>query len=262
VIPAILRPLDTLPEFGDGTGDEGLSNAFKALSRLFVYLEGDFTTAASGQALSLERHKVASYQANLSLIPDDAGASSEAQQVDLFVTRQWIRLLLWEYTSRHFAMACWPADQAFCLFLPVKISHELLSLFSMVPDAAVKTHGYGMVSGFWPVAEPYSGLRSSVLIKDGPSSQELKVFRLADALLDLIACSSASARCDAMLVTSGEVLHSFRRVLAVVGGRDSIFLRKLHGRMSELELDMGAWPYRTLLASQDGVDEDDDGGGF
>ena len=88
------------------------------------------------------------YQTKLSLIPDDAGPH-EAQRVDLFVTRQWIRLLLWEYTSRHFAMACCPADLAFSLLLPVKIGHELLSLFSMVTDAAVKTHGYGMVSVFF-----------------------------------------------------------------------------------------------------------------
>lgn len=81
--------------------------------------------------------------------------------------------------------------------------------------------------------------------------QELKVFRLADSLLDLVACASATARSDAMLVMSGDILYSFRRVLAAVGGRDSVFLQKLHLRMSQLELDTGAWPYHALMAAEE-----------
>jgi hypothetical protein len=159
LVPAILRPIQHPPEFEDDNDGNGqnLSQAFRSLSRLFVYLEGDFTTTTTigqpgqaSQVLPLARQKVISYQTDLSLVPDDdTGETHEAQRVDLFVTRQWIRLLLWEYTSRHFAMACCPVDQAFSLLLPVRIGHELLSLFSTVTEAAVKTHGYGMVSQFF-----------------------------------------------------------------------------------------------------------------
>ncbi len=161
LVPAILRPIQHPPEF-DGHNDgnnQNLSQAFRSLSRLFVYLEGDFTTTTTTttgqpghapQVLPLARQKVISYQTDLSLVPDDdTGETHEAQRVDLFVTRQWIRLLLWEYTSRHFAMACCPADQAFSLLLPVRIGHELLSLFSTVTETAVKTHGYGMVRQYF-----------------------------------------------------------------------------------------------------------------
>lgn len=110
-----------------------------------MYLDGDLTATTPGGA-QLDRHRIVCYQASLGRVWD-GGASHEAQRVDLFVTRQWIRLLLWEYTARHFAMACHPADQAFSLFLPVKLGHELLSLFAVVSDASVKTHGYGVVSG-------------------------------------------------------------------------------------------------------------------
>lgn len=179
LVPAILRPIDTPPEFDNNDSNThnnpGLSQAFRALSRLFVYLDGDFTTPSpptsstpslstttptsttpvtdpAAAALTLERQRVATYQARLSLLPADGGAGTggggapgEAQRVDLFVTRQWIRLLLWEYTARRFAMACCAADPAFSLFLPVKIGHELLGMFAGVTEGAVKTHGYGMV---------------------------------------------------------------------------------------------------------------------
>lgn len=92
--------------------------------------------------------------------------------------------------------------------------------------------------------------------------QELKVFRLADALLDLVACASAAARCDAMLVTAGDILYSFHRVLIAVGGQDSTFSSKLRFRMSQVELDTGAWPYRALAVADSEEDDDDGGTGF
>lgn len=81
------------------------------------------------------------------------------------------------------------------------------------------------------------------------------MFRLADALLDLIGCASMSARGGGVLATSAEILHSFRRVLGAVGGQDSTFLGKLHVRMSQLELDSGAWPYRRLPPEEGSTDE-------
>lgn len=144
MIPAILTPIDNPPEFEDGTGDRSMFQEFIALSRLFVYLEGDFTTVGSSKS-PLDSQKIVTYQTNLSLIPDNK-EFREAQRVDLCVTRQWVRLLLWEYTARHFPMTSSPADEAFSLLLPVQINHELLSMFSAVTSDAIKSHGYGMVS--------------------------------------------------------------------------------------------------------------------
>lgn len=132
-----------MPDLEDESGDPHLMQAFLSLTKLFAYLDNNFTDVSSKQPL--DRQKLISYQAALCRDSHDY-ASNEAQRVDLFVTRQWVRLLMWEYTARHFAMACYPEDQAFSLFLPVKIGHEMLSLFSLVTDTAIKAHGYGMVS--------------------------------------------------------------------------------------------------------------------
>ncbi|KAF5018252.1 hypothetical protein F66182_9781 [Fusarium sp. NRRL 66182] len=198
-LQAVLQVISVFPDKKDDIEDEHLIQSFSSLTRLFAYLESNLTTASSDQQ-PLERQKLVSYQAALCLDSYDH-AAREAQRVDLFVTRQWIRLLLWEYTARHFLMSCHPDNEAFSLFLPVKIGHEMLSLFSMVTSAAIKTHGYGI---------------------------ELKVFRLADAMLDIVACTPLSARGDGMLLGSGDILCSFQHVLHAVGGRESLFLRKIH----------------------------------
>lgn len=139
---AVLQAIDALPDADDDTIDPQLLQAFLSLTRLFAYLESELMDCTSKNPI--DRQKLISSQAELCLDSHDY-ASNEAQRVDLFVTRQWVRLLMWEHTARHFAMACYPEDQAFSLFLPVKIGHEMLSLFSLVTNAAIKAHGYGMV---------------------------------------------------------------------------------------------------------------------
>ena len=134
-----------MPDIDESGEESHLMHAFMSLTQLFSYLDGSITESSSSDQQPLERQKLVSYQADLCL--DSHGAASdEAQRVDLFVTRQWIRLLVWEYTARHFAMSCYPDDPAFSLFLPVKIGHEMLSTFSLVNNEAIKPHGYGMVS--------------------------------------------------------------------------------------------------------------------
>ncbi|KAF4980245.1 hypothetical protein FZEAL_3704 [Fusarium zealandicum] len=182
-LPTVLQPIDEMPEVEDDSGDKRLMQAFASLTRLFAYLEGNLMATSSNQQ-PLERQKLVSYQTALCMDSHNQ-ADLEAQRVDLFVTRQWIRLLLWEYTARNFAMSCYPEDQAFSLFLPVKIGHEMLSLFSIVTDVAIKSHGYGM------------------------------------------------------------------RVLLAVGGHESGFLRKIHVRMSQFDLDTEAWPYRRISELDD-----------
>ncbi|RSL97252.1 hypothetical protein CEP52_011024 [Fusarium oligoseptatum] len=226
-LPAVLRAIDVMPYLDNDMGDEHLMQSFISLARLFAYLEGNLAVPSYGQE-PLERQKLVSYHADLCMDSHDQ-AAHEAQRVDLFVTRQWIRLLLWEYTAQHFIMSCYPEDQAFSLFLPVKIGHEMLSLFSMVTSAAIKAHGYGM---------------------------ELKVFRLADAMLDIVACTPFSARGNSMLVGSGDVLATLSRVLLAVGGRESRFLHRMHERMSQLEVGNSQWPYAAISESKD---EEDDG---
>ncbi|KAM0223796.1 hypothetical protein ACHAQD_002870 [Fusarium lateritium] len=225
-LQAVLPVIDVFPDTQDDMTDGRQMQAFVSLTRLFAYLESNLTTISSNQQ-PLERQKLVSYQAALCLDSHDH-AAREAQRVDLFVTRQWVRLILWEYTARHFAMSCYPDDEAFSLFLPVKIGHKMLSLFSMVTNTAIKTHGYGI---------------------------ELKVFRLADSMLDIVACTPFSAHGNGMLVGAGDILNSLQHVLHSVGGPESGFLRKIQTRMSQLELDTGSWPYLAIPEAESVVEE-------
>ena len=87
------------------------------------------------------------------------------------------------------------------------------------------------------------------------------MFRLADAMLDIVACTPFSAHGDGMLVGAGDILYSLQHVLHSVGGNDSGFLRKIQARMSQLELTTGSWPYLAISETGEVAEElenDDD----
>ncbi|RYP49478.1 hypothetical protein DL768_004837 [Monosporascus sp. mg162] len=213
----LLGPIDELPVEEEGANASGNpSSGFLRLIQLFIRLERNFIEASAqtvpAELHIVEREKMSQYQSFLNVDVDN-GPFDEAQWVDLFVTRQWIRTLLWEYTVRHFSMSCESEDRAFSMLLPIFIAHETLRLFHTVSDSAFRPHGYGL---------------------------ELKVFRMADSLLDTLACvPPAKCSSNSMLVKPRDILHSLEQVLSTVGGPNSPFLARLRQCMAEADLPTG-----------------------
>ena len=138
--------------------------SFLYLTRLFTFLDGDLIEPPSAITLPppgmaeddgedrQTRRRVTLFQSDLD--PSAAEQQSNAvgldeiQRVDIFVTRNWIRILLWEYSVRHFAMSSSPDDQAFSMLLPALVAHGMLGFFSTISGESICAHGYGMVRLF------------------------------------------------------------------------------------------------------------------
>lgn len=167
-LPTILRPINKRPSPNEGP--DGCSGSpilsFLYLTKLFTFLDGDLieppsmssnggvsaSAAVTGDGCiddpidkQRARNKVTIFQSDLGATAEGVGLD-ETQRVDIFVTRNWIRILLWEFTVRHFTMSCTTDDQAFSILLPALVSHEMLGLFSAVSEKSICAHGYGMVS--------------------------------------------------------------------------------------------------------------------
>ncbi|KAJ9601940.1 hypothetical protein H2200_013499 [Cladophialophora chaetospira] len=186
--------------------------AFIALTRLFTFLDGDLlesTPSPNDAFMPLRpRDRVSTLQHDL--VRQDLGEElDESQKVDIVTTRNWIRILLWQYTIAHFSVFCRAQDQAFSALLPASIAHDMLSTLEKVSWKSVQPHGYGM---------------------------ELKIFRMADSLLDVLLCAPASAGTKGLLIDSRTSLHSLEKVLIDVGGPDSHFLAVLRKRMVDSQL--------------------------
>ncbi|KID70373.1 uncharacterized protein G6M90_00g085990 [Metarhizium brunneum] len=217
--PALLVPIDERPPCEETDSEFGfITQAFSSLTHLFSHLKSNIMETSSSHRPVLDPDKVAIAQSDLCALVLNS-SFTEVQQVDLFVTRQWIRLLIWEYTMRHYKMSRTSSNQAFSLLLPVMIARELLSLFLSVSADSIFAHGYGM---------------------------ELKVFRMADALLDILACSPGSTKEGGICAGMGDILHGLKKVLLDIGGLKSRFLDNLQIRMSNSELAKRPWPYLSM----------------
>lgn len=138
-----MQPIDAMPRREDDQQGADL-HAFTGLTHLFSFLQTPARAMIAGGTKETESTELAAVQAKLASDGDDA-AFNETQRVDLCVTRQWIRVLTWEYMTRHFPMSRRPDDPAFSLLLPVQIGREVLSFLATVDSSFILAHGYGMV---------------------------------------------------------------------------------------------------------------------
>ncbi|KIW79165.1 hypothetical protein Z517_05777 [Fonsecaea pedrosoi CBS 271.37] len=228
-LPTTLKPMHEFPSADPTEGyDAAPVPAFIGLIRLFTFLDGDIldsVPSSTSLACNLSaKDRISTLQRDLSCHPLSEGLN-ESQGVDILATRNWIRILLWQYTIAHFAVSCHARDQAFSALLPTTIARDMLSVLENVSWKSIQPHGYGMVSGIHSL----SGFRNNVL-------QELKVFRIADSLLDVLLCAPPSPGTRGLLMDSRHALHLLEKVLVDVGGTESQFLATLRKRMVESQL--------------------------
>lgn len=148
-----MNPIKEWPLAGwDVSGCGTLDSSFQSLAQLFTFLDSDMIeTPPSSTARELKyggskaRNTVSKIHSNLLSAEASAADLDETQRVNIVVTRNWIRILWWEYALRHFAMSCHADDQAFSMMMPASVAHEMLSFFACVSNESICAHGYGMV---------------------------------------------------------------------------------------------------------------------
>ncbi|KAF3935718.1 hypothetical protein ABW19_dt0208545 [Dactylella cylindrospora] len=216
-MPMMLQTIEYLPETTeDDSQERKVLSAFVNLTQLFVHLDSGFAKSLQGDTSKscsscpgYHREEMSAIQQKLCGAEGEGNDLRESQQVDIMVTRQWIRTLLWQYTISHFAVSCNSTDLAFSSLLPAEIAKETLSNFNKFSPSSIKTHGYGI---------------------------EIKLFRLADTLLDVLVCVPASSSGHTMLFGARDALHALEHLLLMVGGTASPFLHGLRERMAKSEI--------------------------
>ncbi|KAL3293843.1 AflYd/sugR/sugar regulator [Colletotrichum asianum] len=218
--PTCLSPIQDWPSLDcliPGIG--GLDPSFQMLAQLFTLL--DDTLLMTRERLTpksdprtednLYRGVSAMAECSVSAI---GPTLPEIQRVNVMVTWNWIHILWWQYALRHYQMSSNMDDAMLSILRPASVAHETVQLFSSVSKQAIQTHGYGM---------------------------ELKIFRIADSLVDLLACNRrlpAGPRPTGtgMLIGARDTLHALQSALILIGGKESLFHKKLQLFMAEVQL--------------------------
>lgn len=85
--------------------------------------------------------------------------------------------------------------------------------------------------------------------------QELKVFRMADSLLDTLVCVPSTRRSTCMLVGAREILLSLEHVISAMGDPKSTFLTRLRQGMAQANFPPSVPPHLTLPADSEAAIE-------
>ena len=77
---------------------------------------------------------------------------TEIQAVDLHISQQWLRIMIWQLSISNRLLSSTSPDRSMTFAYPVDVSHELSVQLSKFPLQAVEVHGIGLVSGYIPEA--------------------------------------------------------------------------------------------------------------
>lgn len=88
-----------------------------------------------------------------SVTDDDWGSITDVQRADVFLTRQWMRTILWR-AAFQFGVAGLAVD-------PIDVAEEFLSLVARLPAAALESHGTTLVGYFFLLSLASVTLRRS-----------------------------------------------------------------------------------------------------
>ncbi|RMX74514.1 hypothetical protein D0869_12513 [Hortaea werneckii] len=214
--PALLRPLDTLPE-PDGTIPIDINTGFIQIIRLFLHIDDDmlskwFATFDSEQHVDLtwivEKHQ--QIDAETAGSGDEVGCLSSRQQVDLLITKHWLRMLVWQIAMSKCLLSSGSSEQSMSLLFPIGISKQLRELIASVSKQDIEVHGSGI---------------------------QQKLFELTDTIASVVLTVPASSLQERrQRVDDFDFLFCFWKSLPRPNSVQQELLESKHSKLAEIEL--------------------------
>jgi hypothetical protein len=88
---------------------------------------------------------LASIQRQLSEAVREDVKVTKIQEVDIRVTQQWLRTIVWQLSTASGCLSSTAQDESMTLLYPIKISKELTEILGYIEIQAMEVHGVGFV---------------------------------------------------------------------------------------------------------------------
>lgn len=123
-----------------------LVNLFKPFNELFLGLWNKTQVGCTTEWL-------ATLQSQLSDALPTYLQSTETQAVDLRVSQQWLKTMIWQLSIGHGFLSSVAPENSMSLRYPIEISRDLIAQSSTFSQEAMEVHGIGLVCSFHLVSE-------------------------------------------------------------------------------------------------------------
>ncbi|KAI7763844.1 hypothetical protein LZL87_006226 [Fusarium oxysporum] len=181
-LPPTFKLSPTLPELHPQQ-DAGLGSAFCSLCRLFQA----FDDACPPDIRSNQVGFLGAISSQLRARHPLPLCDNEIQRADIVVTDSWLRVVLWKAAIPYVDANTDPNDQGLSVSFPTSVARDLLAKLTTLSSCALETHGPGMMS---------------------------KLFEVANSVADVIICAPDLADVDSAHIGPRDILCALSSLIA------------------------------------------------
>lgn len=241
--PSILPPLRDAPRTTDHSIPINIDSGFRRLIKLFLILDDDLlanwmaqndnaadplsSTRLESDSITVEwiEHKQqqiddeeAEVEAEQQRLQGTPAALTELQLADLFITRAWMRTIVWQLAMSDFLLSSGPAGserhEALSLFFPAhRLSAQLRKLAQFQVETSIGKHGSGILQKIFEIANTIADVMTlfpvvSTGAGGGEDSGAIRVGKVESPGFD----QGQARQCMSDLLLLVKVLLSFERI--------------------------------------------------
>ncbi|UKZ74374.1 hypothetical protein TrVFT333_002041 [Trichoderma virens FT-333] len=194
--PCIMTPLPTGLPVRDTSIPAHIDVGFNRLIRLFQIMDGPFLLYWNAQQnpaqpvpgislqwieskqAQLDQDEIGASEAEQALVDSGRGSFTELQHVDLFVTRLWMRTLLWQFGLTHRFLRSAPSQnihEGLSIHFPAhRLSVQLRALVSRLENVStIVTHGIGLLQKIFEITSTVADVLA-LPVGYGQSQEEVR----------------------------------------------------------------------------------------
>jgi hypothetical protein len=150
--PLILQRSIELPTV-ERDSEPLLLSAFIMLVRLFCLVDENFIKSFHTQVEVYTKYGLANLQRQVLDLPDFPRHGLEVQKVDVCITQQWMRTLVWQLSLSHMVLSSNSADQTMTILFPAQVARDTLSFLRTLSADTLVAHGSGMVTDHYHLTD-------------------------------------------------------------------------------------------------------------
>ncbi|KAF2867219.1 hypothetical protein BDV95DRAFT_631340 [Massariosphaeria phaeospora] len=203
--PITLYPTIHLPSLEEGPSDRAIATGLSLLINMFRPVDDIFVGLWNKVHTQANPGRIAQLQARLSEVLPGYLECTEPQAVELRVTQQWLRMMVWQLCVSQGLVSSVAADPAMTFKYPLEISRDMLAMMQQFPQQAIEVHGVGLIE---------------------------KLFDIACCLIDVVACIPFSP--NSLALGPREHVSHFLTLFSALRGGQTRYLQLLLAKVSDV----------------------------
>lgn len=144
--PLALHATIDYPTVAEGANDAVALTGLTCLCNLFGIIDDTFSRVWNTARSECSSIWLAGLQRQLDeALPVDINCP-EAQEADLRISQQWLKIVIWQMSTASGCLSSTSADVFLSFTYPIDVSKEVVAITNRLSRQAVEVHGIGLVS--------------------------------------------------------------------------------------------------------------------